>query len=422
MVTHQFATDRYFFRGIEMLKRTSLEEAVNAGEGILRLAPCWVPRSFMIPGRRLKLHPDDLYAFGGHRGGINERWFSSTTKASNGPDTLPDEGLSYVKPTQGEAFLLKEAVETAGDVLLGADVMEREGGWNLLCKFFDNMGPIPHHMHQSDEFAKLVGQKGKPEAYYFPPQYNQIQNNFPHTYMGLEPGTTKDDIRRCLARWNQGDNGILAYARAYRLVPGEGWQINPGILHAPGSLVTYEPQVNSDVFAMFQSEVEGRIVDWGLLTKDVKPEFSKDLDFLISMLDWDANVNPAFAKTNKTYPRAVEAEDAMKAQGYREVWITYGTPYYSAKELTVMPKQTVTIKDAAAYGVIVTQGHGLMGKITISTPSMIRFGEMTEDEIFVTASAAKEGIVIENKSSSDPLVMLKHFGPGNPDAQPLVKK
>ena len=405
-----------------MINRANVEEAVKASEGVLRLAPCWVPRSFMIPGRRLKLHPDDLYAFGGHRGGINERWFSSTTKASNGPDTLPDEGLSYVKPAQGEAFLLKEAVETAGDVLLGSDVMNREGGWNLLCKFFDNMGPIPHHMHQTEEFAKLVGQKGKPEAYYFPPQYNQIQNNFPHTYMGLEPGTTKDDIRRCLEKWNQGDNGILAYARAYLLVPGEGWQINPGILHAPGSLVTYEPQVNSDVFAMFQSEVEGRIVDWGLLTKDVKPEHSKDIDYLISMLDWDANVNPEFAKSNKTSPRAVRDEQAMKEKGYREVWVTYGTKYYSAKELTVLPKQTVTIKDAAAYGVIVTQGHGRMGKLTVSTPSMIRFGQMTEDEVFVTAAVAKEGIVIENTSSTDPLVMLKHFGPGNPDAEPLLKK
>ena len=49
---------------------------------------------------------------------------------------------------------------------------------------------------------------------------------------------------------------------------------------------------------------------------------------------------------------------------------------------------------------------------------MIRFGEMTEDELFVTADAAKEGISIENTSASDPLVMLKHFGPGNPDAQP----
>ena len=159
-------------------------------------------------------------------------------------------------------------------------MMQREGGWNLLCKFFDNMGPIPHHMHQSDAFAKLVGQKGKPEAYYFPPQYNQIENNFPYTFMGLEPGTTKDDVRRCLENWSKGDNGILFLSRAYRLQPGTGWQIDPGILHAPGSLVTYEPQVNSDVFAMFQSEVEGRIVDWSLLTKDVPPEHHHDLDYL----------------------------------------------------------------------------------------------------------------------------------------------
>ena len=404
-----------------MVNRSKVQNAVDTGSGILRLRPSWVPRSFMIPGRRLKLHPDDLYAFGGHRGGINERWFSSTTKASNGPDTLPDEGLSYVQPGQGDKFLLKEAVEAAGDLLLGAGVMEREGGWNLLCKFFDNLGPIPHHMHQTDEFAKLVGQKGKPEAYYFPPQYNQVENIFPHTYMGLEPGTTKADIRRCLEKWNQGDNGILAYARAYRLVAGEGWQINPGILHAPGSLVTYEPQVNSDVFAMFQSKVDGRIVDWSLLVKDVKPEFSHDLDYLISMLDWDANVNPEFAKTNKTKPRPVKAHAEMEDQGYRELWITYGTPHYSAKELTVLPGRSVKISDKAAYGAILTQGHGRIAKQSISTPSMIRFGDMTEDEFFVTAAAAEAGVLVENLSSSDPLVMLKHFGPGNPDAQSLVR-
>jgi hypothetical protein len=63
-----------------------------------------------------------------------------------------------------------------------------------------------------------------------------------------------------------------------------------------------------------------------------------------------------------------------------------------------------------------------MGKLTISTPSMIRFGQMTEDEVFVTSDIAKEGIAIENTSSTDPLVMLKHFGPGNPDAEPLLKK
>jgi len=404
-----------------MLNRATVQEAVNAGQGVLRLEPCWVPRSFMIPGRRLKLHPDDLYAFGAHRGGINERWFSSTTKASNGPATTPDEGLSYVHASAGSKFLLKDAVESGGDLLLGSDVMEREKGWNLLCKFFDNMGPIPHHMHQSDKFAKLVGHKGKPEAYYFPPQYNQISNNFPHTYMGLEPGTTKEDIHRCLENWNRGDNGIIFHARAYRLEPGSGWQVDPGILHAPGSLVTYEPQVNSDVFAMFQSEVEGRIVDWSLLTKDVLPEHHHDLDYLISMLDWDANVNPQFAKSNQRHPVPVRPIKETEAAGYRELWITYGGGYYSAKELTVLPGRTVTIKDAAAYGLILTQGYGKLGGTLVSTPSMIRFGQLTEDELFVTAAAAKEGVRIENPSSTDPLVMLKHFGPDNPDAEPLRK-
>ncbi len=393
------------------MTRSLIHDTLAADQGILRLEPCWVPRSFMIPGRRLRLHPADLYAFGAHRGGINERWFSSTTKAAHGPHTGEHEGLSFARTSNGQRFLLKQAVELAGDDLLGSAVMSREGGWNVLCKFFDNMGPIPHHMHQSDEYAAKVGFKGKPEAYYFPPQYNQIDNNFPYTFMGLEPGTTKDDVRRCLENWNVGDNGILNHSRAYRLEVGAGWQINPGILHAPGSLVTYEPQVASDVFAMFQSLVEGRAVDWSLMTKDVLPEHHHDLDYLIGMLDWEANVNPEFGKTNKVFPKPIKPVEEMEASGYRELWITYGTPHYSAKELTVLPGRAVTIKDAEAYGALVSQGHGSVGGHTVCAPTMIRFGEMTQDELFVSADAAREGVSIHNASDAQPLVMLKHFGP-----------
>src|SRR5919112_4708238 len=103
-----------------MITRADLQSALDAHGGILRLEPCWVPRSFMIPGRRLRLHPNDLYACGAHRGGINERWFSSTTNADNGPGTPQDEGLSYVRLDDGTRFLLKDAVERAGDLLLGA--------------------------------------------------------------------------------------------------------------------------------------------------------------------------------------------------------------------------------------------------------------------------------------------------------------
>jgi hypothetical protein len=279
------------------------------------------------------------------------------------------------------------------------------------------MGPIPHHMHQSEEQAKLVGRKGKPEAYYFPPQYNQVFNNFPYTFMGLEPGTTKTDVRRCLEEWSRGDNGILNLSRAFRLEPGSGWQINPGILHAPGSLVTYEPQVNSDVFAMFQSEVEGRIVPWDLMIKDVPAEHHHDLDFLVNLLDWDANVNPEFARSNRVFPCPVKPFAETDDEGYREQWVCYGTGYYSAKELTVLPGRTVTLRDKEAYGLIVTQGHGTFGTLTVSTPSMIRYGQSTEDELFVTAAAAQAGVRIENTSDTDPLVVLKHFGPGNPEAE-----
>ena len=59
--------------------KSHVEAALADTGGLLRLAPCWVPRSFLHPGKRLKLHPDDLYAFGLNRGGIDERWFASTT-------------------------------------------------------------------------------------------------------------------------------------------------------------------------------------------------------------------------------------------------------------------------------------------------------------------------------------------------------
>jgi hypothetical protein len=398
-----------------------LKEALATGEGVVRLAPCWVPRSFLMPGGRLKLHPRDLYALGAHRGGIDERWFSSTTNAANGPGTPADEGLSYIDLGGGQRALLREAIETMGDEFLGADVMRERGGWNVLCKFFDNLGPIPHHMHQSEEHARLVGQRGKPEAYYFPPQYNFKDNNFPYTFMGLEPGTTKDDVRRCLERWNEGDNGILCHSKAYKLQPGTGWQIDAGILHAPGSVVTYEPQVNSDVFGMFQSMVEGRGVPWDLLVKDVPPQHHHDLDFIIGMLDWDANVDPEFAAHRLFHPKPVRPEKEMLDCGYSESWVVYSTGHYSAKELTVKPRRTVLIHDAAAYGTIVVQGWGSLGKLEVETPSLIRYGQMTKDELFVTAAAAQRGVTISNRSDTEDLVMLKHFGPGNPDAKGLVQ-
>ena len=121
-----------------------VKDALAAGGGIVRLAPCWVPRSFLMPGGRLKLDPRDLYALGAHRGGIDERWFSSTTKADNGPGTPDDEGLSYIA-INDKKVLFKDAIAEAGDLFLGADVMAQYGDFNLLCKFFDSFSVDTMH-------------------------------------------------------------------------------------------------------------------------------------------------------------------------------------------------------------------------------------------------------------------------------------
>src|SRR3989304_4286997 len=116
-------------------------KALEQGKGILRLAPNWVPRSFCVPGRRIKLHPDDYYALGGERGGIDERWFASTTPADNGPLTSPNEGLSFiVLENKGkiEKLLLKDAIEELKDAIIGARLWNGYQCWPMYSKFFDN--------------------------------------------------------------------------------------------------------------------------------------------------------------------------------------------------------------------------------------------------------------------------------------------
>lgn len=393
--------------------RAVIQEAFSQGEGILRLAPTWVPRSFCIPGRRIKLHPDDYYALGGERGGIDERWLSSTTPADNGPLTGKDEGLSKVVCPDGTQVLLREAVAELGAELIGQRLWDRFGCWPIYSKFFDNLGPLPHHIHHADADAARVGQRGKPEAYFFPRQLNNHGGRFPFTFLGFEPGTTKEQVKECLQNFTKGDNGITALSRAYKLEPGTGWDVPPGVLHAPGSLCTYEPQVASDVYAMYQSLVDNQIVPEALLWKDCPAERKGDYDYLVGVMDWEKNVDPRLGENRFMRPRPVR--EFAPAEGYCEDWICYKSTAFSAKELTVLPGQSVVVRDSAAYGMILLQGHGTMGNWQIDTPALIRYGQLTSDEFFVSEKAAIAGVRITNASQTDPLVMLKHFGHDNPD-------
>ncbi len=401
-----------------MSTRATVEKALEQGKGILRLAPNWVPRSFCVPGRRIKLHPDDYYAYGGDRGGIDERWFSSTTPADNGPKTSPNEGLSFVVFEDGsrtEKVTLRDAVAELKGKIVGDRIWNKYQAWPMYSKFFDNKGALPHHVHHREQHAKLVSQSGKPESYYFPIQNNNYGADFPYTFFGLRPETTKEQVAECLRNFSKGDNKITNLSLAARLEPGTGWDVPAGVLHAPGSLCTYEPQKASDIFAMYQSLVGDAIISEELLWKNTPPDKVGNVDYMVDVLDWEANVDPNFVAKHFMRPKPVKQLSQMQAEGYIENWITYKSTEFSAKELTVLPGKTVRITDGGAYGMILQQGHGKMGVWEMDCPTLIRFGQLTMDEFFVTEEAARAGVVISNPSRTDPIVMLKHFGPGNPD-------
>ena len=168
-----------------------LDRALDAGDGLLRLTPTWVPRSFLHPGKRIKLHPARLVRLRRpprrHRRALVRQHDRSGQRRPRLARRA--ELLHLRRPAVPAARRRRRSRRAARSARRCSTKYKR---WPVYSKFFDNMGPIPHHMHQGFEDAKLVGQEGKPESYYFPPQLNNVDNNFAYTFMGLEPGTTKD--------------------------------------------------------------------------------------------------------------------------------------------------------------------------------------------------------------------------------------
>ena len=103
-----------------------------------------------------------------------------------------------------------------------------------------------------------------------------------------------------------------------------------------------------------------------------------------------------------------------EAEGFLDKWIVYGKvdgkDLFTALEWTVLPGKSGMIKDQGAYGLVLTQGRGTIGKLDVDCPVFIRFGEMTKDEVFVTDKRAKEGVTFTN-TGTEPFVSLRYFGP-----------
>ena len=388
-----------------------IKKSFEKGEGIFRMIPNFIPVKFGIPGRRLKIHPNDYFAYGVDAGTIMERWFCSVSRTHIKDDKRPDQGLSYVLGENGEQFFLKDAVKELGKSLIGNELMDKYGTFPVFAKFFDYETPLYFHFHPSEEIANKVGCGAKPECYYFPPQVNPYSGKRASTYFGFNAGVTKEDVRNCIEHFGDFDTKILGMSKAYDIEVGTGWYVPAGVIHAPGSLLTYEPQWGTDLNCVLENVVCGEAFDKKFMT-DIIPDDVKEedkVDYILNAIDWNANYDVDFKK--KYFRPSIELPKVQ--DGLIEKWVCYDDDYITAKEVTVLPGCEVIVKDNAAYGCILTQGFGTFGKYPAEAVNMMRVGDFTADEFFVSKDKANVGVKIVNKSTVEPLVFLQHFGPDN---------
>jgi hypothetical protein len=388
-----------------------VERALEAGNGVLRLEPAWVARDFLSPGRRLGL-PESQYDLG-DRGGICERWLASTTKADNRVG-VPNEGLSYLALDSKERVTLAEAVEVAGPAIMGEAYAKTHKKLDRLAKIFDYGDRLPYHLHQMRHHAALVGRNPKEEAYYFPEGVDMGPH--PESFLGVHPFIAQEKKYEMLLPYLESWDSdlILKHSKAYLLVPGDGFHIPAGTLHAPGSALTIELQEDSDVLAMLQARVGNRKVSKELLFKDVRREDREKYGerIILEMVDWDTSGDPFFFENRHTPPLLIEQS---RQPGGEESWIFYNTNRFSGKRLVVKPGARYMSLDKGVYNLLVWQGRGRYGGHDIQG------GNPALDELLVCGEKATTGCSVENTGSED-LIVFKFFGPDiNPDV-PMLRK
>jgi hypothetical protein len=391
--------------------RKIIEAAIEKGNGVLRLEPAWVARDFLPPGGRLEI-PDALRDVG-ERGAVCERWLGSTTKADN-KILVPDEGLSFFSLPSKERITLKEAVDVSGPSIMGKEYAATHKRLDRLAKILDYALRLPYHLHQMKQHAALVGRNSKEESYYFPADADM--GGQPDSYFGLHPSITErkeyNVFLSHLVEWNS--DRILRLSKGYRLIPGDGFHIPAGIVHAPGSALTIELQEDSDVFAMLQGLVSGYAISKELLFKDVRPEDRKKYGerAILDMIDWNASGDPFFYENRHTPPIVT---DAKGQPGGTESWIFYNTNRFSGKQLVVSPGKKFESVDDGVYNMLVWKGKGYFDGQEIEA------GNTSLDELLVCHEKAIAPTVVENTGSVD-LVIFKFFGPDVSKNVPMLPK
>lgn len=408
--------------------REVIEREFERTGGLFRLKPTWVARPGIVqPGRRIKLKDE----FISQNLAINERWLASVTYADNGVYNdicSKDHGYSYILTDEG-LIKLADAIEYCRELMLGSANRE----WNVLPKFFDNWHRIPFHMHPCQEHVR-EGLRGKPESYHFPIELNINRNASPATPVGVNPAYTDEEILEHLLAYEKGDNHLTDLGNTINIIPGTGYYMPPCTLHAPGSLVTYELQVASDVSCIPESRVNDMPMPPDMVDRDLPVTVEKDgfeavCRYMLSMIKCKDAGNFDDFRAEYFRPPVTLSQDENGEQKliiYRcgRQSEAFNPDIYSAKRTQVNSRKSMTLTETSAFGAIVLRGYGRIGvkgkePLDIETASVFETrDDCFADEFFVAASAAHKLEVFS--AGYEPLAFYQHFASGsNPIASTI---
>ena len=396
-----------------------LDECLNANGGVLQLIHRYAGRTFCTPGRRLRLHEESYYPDYMNGTGLDELWMGCTVPIVTGViDSRTQkapfrEGESHVLTPDGQVISLQDLIASNPNAVMGEKVTEfskklfGEATWPIVSKKFDNLNPIPDHLHWTKWEVYDINSFDNPGV---------SASHYHTTAMGLYSFVTKDQFLDCMKRFGQGEyNGIRHLAPHVMMQLDNGFVMPNGVLHSPTDLCTHELHVTMDEHFLAEDlTLDGRIgaadAFYACREEDYPRDRHEDWEYLVEKFDFAANQDPEFVQKNAR--PAIVAEE-FTDNGVNAKWIVYGDFLGDQKcsilRLIVEPGAKTNFCPECPTLFHTNGGTGRVGKLEIKYHQDMILGKIYREIGFITQAAlAAGGVEIEN-TGSDPLVLTFDF-------------